>query len=128
VASAVFVDTSCLVAIALEEPDSAKLRARILRASTRIASTLAEAELLATLTREHLDHGINAVPGLHWTSPARRLTSELRRVLATGYLRGADAWHIACALYVDPDHSDLVFLTLDDRQRAAAAAVGFRVK
>jgi uncharacterized protein with PIN domain len=64
VASAVFVDTSCLVAIALEEPDATRLRARIMRAPTRIASTLAEAELLATLTREHLDHGNDAVPGL----------------------------------------------------------------
>jgi hypothetical protein len=35
---------------------------------------------------------------------------------------------VARALYVGPDASDVVFVALDDRQRAAAAAVGFRVK
>lgn len=104
------------------------MRARILRSSIRIASTLAEAELLATLTRERIEPLADAVPGLQWIGPTRRLTPELRRVLATGYLRGADAWHVACALFVDPEASDLAFLTLDERQRAAAAAVGFCVR
>lgn len=40
-------------------------------------------------------------------TPARRLTRELERVLAAGYIRGADAWHVACALYLDPTSSPI---------------------
>jgi hypothetical protein len=34
---------------------------------------------------------------------------------------------LACALFLDPDVNQLVFLTLDRRQREVAKAVGFRV-
>jgi predicted nucleic acid-binding protein len=124
-AAPVFVDSSCLVALAMNEPGAARLRSRIARASARYASTLAEAELMAALARE----GLSAfdVPGVDWIAPSRRLTRELERVLSGGYLRGADAWHLACALFLDPDVNQLVFLTLDRRQREVAKAVGFRV-
>ena len=38
---------------------------------------------------------------------------------------GADAWHLACALFLDPDANELVFLTLDRRQRDVAKSIGF---
>lgn len=37
----------------------------------------------------------------------------------------ADLWHLACALFVEPQPLELVFLTLDKRQRAAARVLGF---
>jgi hypothetical protein len=43
-----------------------------------------------------------------------------------GYLRGADCWHLATALYLAPNPSDLTFLTLDDTQRKIAKTLGFR--
>lgn len=46
-------------------------------------------------------------------------------VLGTGYLRGADLWHVATALYVSPDPSELAFVTVDTRQGTAAEALGF---
>lgn len=122
----VFVDTSCLVAIEMREPGAMRLRTRIARAPIRYASTLAEAELMATLTRE--GRAAVAIPGIDWISPSRRLTRELERVLSAGYIRGADAWHLACALYLDPTASELIFLTLDTRQREVAQAVGFATK
>ena len=83
---------------------------------------------MATLRREGFatDHG--AVQGVEWISPSRRLTPELTRVLSAGYVRGADAWHIACALLVDPGAKELTFLTLDERQREVAVALGFKTK
>jgi hypothetical protein len=56
---------------------------------------------MAALTREGLPMGAADVPGVDWISPARRLTPELVRVMSGGYVRGADAWHLACALFLD---------------------------
>ena len=52
---------------------------------------------------------------------------EIKRVLEVGYVRGADAWHLACALYLFADPDDATFLTLDRRQRAATKKLGFAV-
>ena len=46
--------------------------------------------------------------------------------LRIGYLRGADLWHIATALYMFDEPSDITFLTLDRRQGDVAAALGFQ--
>ena len=43
-----------------------------------------------------------------------------------GYVRGADLWHLACALYVAASPGELTFLTLDERQRTVAKALGFK--
>ena len=48
-------------------------------------------------------------------------------MLETGYLRGADLWHVATALYVSPQARNLSFATLDARQSDIAAALGFRI-
>ena len=64
--------------------------------------------------------------GLGWTHPDRPLEPELVRVLDHGYVRGADLWHLACALFVSPDTAELSFLTLDCRQRGVAESLGFR--
>lgn len=58
--------------------------------------------------------------------PDRPLSSEITAVLEAGYLRGADLWHVAVALYHAEDPREVTFVTLDNRQRAVAAALGFR--
>lgn len=123
---AAFVDSSCLVAIALGESLARKLSARLETFDVLLASGLLEAELRCVLVRE----GVDAEPrelleSLSWVLPDRPLDAEIGRVLAGGYLRGADVWHLACALYVEPSPSDLVFLTLDRAQGEAAARLGF---
>lgn len=123
----VFVDSSCLVAIALDEPGASRLRVRLSRAPRRFAATLAESEVLAAMVREDVGTPTNLFDGIAWIAPARRLSPELSRVLGSGYLRGADAWHLACALFLDPAASELTFATLDQRQRQAARSIGFRV-
>ena len=64
---------------------------------------------------------------LEWETFERPLSDEFAIALRIGYLRGADLWHIATALYVARgDPSEVTFLTLDRRQREVAAALGFQ--
>jgi hypothetical protein len=69
--------------------------------------------------------GARLLSGLTWVYPNRPLTRELDRVIATGYLKGADLWHLACALFLAPDGKDLTFATLDRRQEEVAARLRF---
>jgi predicted nucleic acid-binding protein len=121
-----FVDTSCLVAIALGERGAAAVAARLKRFEELFASNLLEAELRATVTREGVAIDPDVLTWLDWVFPDRPLTQEISRVLAAGYLRGADAWHLACAVHMTQSPAEVTFLTLDRRQRAVARRLGFR--
>jgi hypothetical protein len=123
---AAFVDSSCLVAIAMGERPARKLSARLEAFDVLLASGLLEAELRCALARERVEADPRELlEPLSWVLPDRQLGAEIERVLAGGYLRGADVWHLACALYVEPSPSELVFLTLDHAQGEAAARLGF---
>ena len=122
-----YVDTSCLVAIAFDEAGNAKVAARLRKHERLLASDLIEAELRAAFSRESVAQEL-AAPLLDTVArvrPNRGLSAELQRVLAAGHLCGADLWHVACALFVAPEPADLVFETLDARQRQVAAKLGF---
>ena len=122
-----YVDSSCLVAVAFQE-DGYRAVAKLLDEADELrASNLLEAELRAALVRE----GVQLDPSgllqkIVWILPDRPLSAEIQRVLSSGHLRGADVWHLAHALWVDPRAEALAFLTLDDRQGAAARRLGFR--
>jgi predicted nucleic acid-binding protein len=123
-----YVDTSALVAIAFGEAGGARLARRLESFDELLSSNLLEAELRATLTREDVSDGDNLLTWIAWVLPDRTLGPEIGQVLSTGYLRGADLWHLACALYVAEDPKDLSFVTLDERQRELAAILGFVVQ
>jgi predicted nucleic acid-binding protein len=120
-----FVDTSCLVAVAFGEPGSDALVARLEGIEQLFGSNLLEAELRAALRREGVGYDKALLAGIAWVLPDRPLTGEISAVLEAGPLRGADAWHLACALYLAPTRDELEFLTLDTRQAAVATALGF---
>ena len=120
-----YLDTSCLVAVAFAEPGYQALAARLEGLDQRFASNLLEAELRAAMRREGIGDGDALMDGLSWVLPDRPLSLELALVLEEGALRGADAWHLACALYLSPDPREMEFLTLDRRQAAVARALGF---
>ena len=84
------------------------------------------AELRSTCSREHLAFEDDLVSGIEWVLPDRPLTTEFAAALDAGELRGADLWHVATALYVAGEAERLSFVTLDQRQRDAAVALGFR--
>ena len=65
------------------------------------------------------------VANIEWILPTRPIGKEIETVLSVGYVRGADLWHLACALYVTKRTSELAFVTLDQRQRDVAEALGF---
>jgi hypothetical protein len=87
---------------------------------------LFEAELRSALKREAVTgRPENLLSWLTWIYPNRALTPEFERITRLGYLRGADLWHVAHALFVAPDARDLTFLTLDTRQKEMATRLGF---
>lgn len=123
-----YVDTSCLLALAFNEPGSGNLRNKFRQYDRLYSSNLLEAELRSAFAR----HGIaqEKATSLNWISgvwPSRPLTREFGLVLKAGYLKGADLWHLACALYLEPEGRGLAFFTLDARQRDVASRLGFIV-
>lgn len=64
---------------------------------------------------------------IEWVLPTRPLRPEIADALRAGYLRGADLWHIATALYAARTVLRLAFVTLDRRQGSVAATLGFAV-
>ena len=123
--SVAYLDTSCLVAVAFGEPGHEALTAQLDRLDQLFSSNLLEAELRAVLRREGVEEGESLMDGLSWVLPDRPLTPEIEAVLGAGSVRGAVAWHLACALYLSPDPGELEFLTLDRRQATVARALGF---
>lgn len=125
---AAYVDTSCLVAIAFAEPGHERLAADLDSYDELLSSNLLEAELRSALVREQVDADVGPLTSrISCVYPDRTLTAEFGVVLESGHLRGADLWHLAVALYVDPRH-EIDFLTLDARQRQVSRRVGFGVR
>jgi len=120
-----YVDTSVVVAIRFRQAGAERFRDALTRFDV-YASSLLEAEWRSAHRREQAEANPTDLERIEWIHPDRTLSTELERVFAVGYLRGADAWHLATALYLAPDPSELTFLTLDDRQRGVAEQLGFR--
>jgi predicted nucleic acid-binding protein len=119
------VDSSWLLAVAFGDAEAAAALRRLAGYEALLASALLEAEVLAALRREGLPASAVSTAGISWVLPDRPLRPEVERVLGTGYLRGADLWHVATALFAAPDPAGTDFLTFDLRQREVAAALGF---
>ncbi len=121
-----YVDTSSLVAVAFAEPDHQRELERLGRADRLFSSNLLEAEFRSAVTREGVaePHEV-LLDWISWVLPARELEKEFRTVLAIRHLRGADLWHLACALYLREAVADLSFLSLDRRQVEVARRIGF---
>lgn len=124
-----YVDSSCPVAISLDEPGSRFLLERISRFDRLFSSNLLEAELKAALAREGSRGRLgNFLSWLRWVYPYERLTREMEQILEAGLLKGPDLWHLACALLLRSRlKEEMFFLTLDGRQGDVARALGFRV-
>ncbi|MBR9991153.1 MAG: hypothetical protein KFH98_15435 [Gemmatimonadetes bacterium] len=100
------------------------MRSRLESYDRLYSANLLEAELRAAFARERVAWQQDLVRAIGWVLPARRLTGEIAQVLEAGYLRGADLWHVSCALHLYTAIGELDFLTLDDSQREVAAAAG----
>jgi len=121
-----YLDTSCLVAILMDEASANRVVDELQGFDTLVSSNLLEAELRSALLREGVEGDPEILRGVAWILPDRRLDVEIRQALRHGYVRGADLWHLAAALYLAEDPTELTFLTLDQRQREVAEGLGFR--
>ena len=122
-----YVDTSVIVAFALNEREENALPHRLSEFDFLLSANLLEAELRSALAREGKPYLSSLVESLDWIFPARSLGYEFARVLDVGYLRGADLMHVATALYIAIKPSTMTFITLDVKQRSVAAKLGFRI-
>lgn len=122
-----YVDTSCLVAVAFAEPGARTVAGRLHRFDRLFSSNLLEAELRSALIREGVpvEREQPLLDGITWIYPNRPLGREFDRITPLGYLRGADLWHLACALFLASEATELAFLTLDTRQANVARRLGF---
>ena len=121
-----YVDSSCVVAIAFGEPGAEELGERLGAFHRLVSSNLLEAEVRSALSREGVGDACEPLLSwIGWVYPDRPLSGEYREVLAEGHARGADLWHLACALFLRRRLGELAFLTLDARQRELARALGF---
>lgn len=94
-----------------------------------VSSTLLEAEFRAALVRENVrSRVVNLLSWVRWIFPKRRLTLEINQILQLCAPKGADLWHLACALYVkDKENIEaLSFLTLDRSQKDHARSLGMK--
>jgi hypothetical protein len=120
-----YVDTSCLLAIAFDEPGARKLATRLAAFDRLVSVNLLEAEYRSALAREGVEGGESLLSWVGWYLPDRPLSGEMREALDQGHLRGADLFHLGAALALRSELPDLAFLTLDDRQQAVSRGLGF---
>lgn len=125
--NAAFVDSSVIVALALDEAAAPALRTRLSDFDALYASPLLEAEYLSACRREDAIPDVRMLDALEWVMVRRSLRAEIHRALQAGYVRGADCHHLATALYLAPTPDQLTFLTADVRQQQVAASLGFRI-
>ena len=121
-----YVDTSAVLSVAFQEPGYEAIEQKLRGFSSLMSSHLLEAELRAAYARNNLIFEPRFIEGIEWIAPDRPLSQEMAVVLDVGYLRGADLWHVAVALYHAEDPQEVSFVTLDNRQRTVAAALGFQ--
>jgi len=124
--SVAYVDTSVMVAIAFGEDGADALADRLNGFSRVISSNLLEAELRAACSHEGCRVPTDLLDRIGWILTNRPLSDEIKTALGAGYLRGADLWHVATALYAAPDPGAISFITLNDSQARVAAALNFK--
>ena len=126
---AAYIDTSLLVAFRTRQPDFDIYEEELVKFDRVFSSHLLEAEYRSVCMREKYEPSDLHLKKITWIIPEYPLTQELKTVLTAGYLRGADLWHVAAAIYGEKEQViKMSFLTLDKRQRHVAAAVGFDVR
>ena len=122
-----YVDTSALLAIKLGDSPGGEVATHLESYTTLVASNLLEAETQAAFYRDGVAFDREILVGIEWIIPDRPLARGFEAVLAPGYLRGADLWHVGTALYLAQDPTSIAFITMDLRQQAVAETLGFQI-
>jgi len=126
--SAAYLDSSLLIGILFGEPGARALARMVDRFDALFTGDLLVAEVLAAAAREGLEPAAvgRVLAPVSLVLPPRTLEPEMNEALRHGRLRGADLWHVACALFLaGPAREDLSFLSRDEAQRRVASRLGF---
>lgn len=123
-----YLDASAILSVILNE-EASEYFFKEIEGKQLFSSRLLEAEVLSTLKREGIEFSKFEYyePMITWIMPDRSLKSEVVKILEKKYLRGADLWHLACAMYALGESGNSEFCSLDKSQRAAARANGFKL-
>ena len=134
-----FWDTSAVVALIVEEPETARAKS-IAEEDAAIAAWWAtRTECVSALARLRREHKIEPADeaatkrlilqlAAEWTeiAPGKRLRDRAERLLAVHPLRAADAFQLAAALlWTRGKTAGREFVSFDDRLRQAASREGF---
>ena len=123
----IYLDSSAIVKLAVEEPDSAALRRYLRRRKPLVSSALARAEVsraLLPLGEAALRRGQDVLSRLELIRINDRILTAAGSLLPTE-LRTLDAIHLATAQQLETELSRLI--TYDERLGAAAQAIGCSV-
>lgn len=121
-----YLDSSAIVKLAINEPQSDSLRRYIRRRRPLVSSALARTEVLRALLHEGdagLARGREVLAHLDLVRVNDRVLNAAGTI-SPADLRSLDAIHLATALELGDDIRQLV--TYDDRMTAAATALGLR--
>lgn len=125
--SALYLDSSAIVKLAVREAESAALRRFLRRRRPLVTSALARTEVLRALLpagKEALERGGDVLRTLDLVRVNDRVL-KAAGVLAPESLRSLDAIHLSTALLLADELSAVV--TYDERMAAAARDLGLRV-
>ncbi len=124
---ATYLDSSAIVKLAVQEPESAALRRYLRRRQPLVSSALARTEVLRALLpsgNEAVNRGRSVLQRLDAMRMNDRIL-DLAGTLVPASLRSLDAIHLATAQQLGPDLAGIV--TYDERMADAATQLGFRV-
>lgn len=121
------IDGSPVIGVLFDEKGHESLIESVLVLDRVFSPNLLEAEVRAVTVRESIvaDHFSKVLARIDWVLPDGPLSGEIDRALSAGYLRGADLWHLTCALYLKGEHAGARFLSLDRKQLEVARLLGF---
>ena len=124
---ATYLDSSAIVKLAVEEPETAALRRYLRRKSPFVSSALARTEVtraLLPLGEAAVRAGNDVLSGIELVRINDRVLGSAGRLLPPE-LRSLDAIHLATAQQLGTDLARLV--TYDERMTEAARAMGLAV-
>ena len=124
---ATYLDSSAIVKLVVEEPESAALRRHLRRRRPLVSSALARTEVLRTLLPagdEFVAAGRRVLATVNMVRVNDRVLNQAATLLPAT-LRSLDAIHLATAATLATDLREIV--TYDSRMAEAARALGHRV-
>jgi predicted nucleic acid-binding protein len=128
VTSATYLDSSAIVKLVVDEPESATLRRYLRRRTPLVASALARTEVLRAVLLEG-DDGLSRARTVLSAVGLIRINDRILQaagVLRPHDLRSLDAIHLATAQQLGSDLGRLV--SYDERMLAAAQMLGLKTE